>query len=303
MICEMKKREELPESLSLMCSISVRAVYRSDLSPIQNAEKRQTLEALKKAGLNRCFIGIESGSPTQLARYGKKHTVQEAKTALRILKQIEIVPELGFIMFDPCTTKAELRENINFLKETDSIGNPSNPFHQLRAQINTPICVKMAESGLLKKGSYDPNWLTYEWKYQYLQVSEIVRAAKKFESGLIFLEDLLKRIYRSDHFEKMDNEARSFVERYKNEINILMVDILESLLERKKQGQKKILDLHNQRLIDFLESLIKEGGLGIFDKLGHQGQSIRLSAEELIEKRKKGGLGKEKFPLPADFPK
>jgi radical SAM superfamily enzyme YgiQ (UPF0313 family) len=302
-VCGMKKRGELPESLSLMFSISVRAVYSSDLSLERNAEKHQVLELLKRAGLNRCFIGVESGSPTQLARYGKKHTVAEAKTALRILREIGIVPELGFIMFDPWVTKSELRENLDFLAATGSIGNVSNPFHQLRSQINTSICERMAEKGLLKKESYDPNWLTFEWEYQFPQISEIVRAAKEFESGLIFLEDALKRIYRSDHFEKMNNRTKSFVERHKEGINVLMVEFLECLLEREKEDRKNILDLQNQKLVEFLGSLIREGRSGIFDKLNHQGRKLQSLAEELLESRRERKPIEARYPLPADFPK
>lgn len=81
----------------------------------------------KEAGLDRLFLGIESGCQNQLRRFGKGTTIQQNILALRILTALGIKIRIGFIMFDPLMKDiSELKENLDFLARTDAIMNPLN---------------------------------------------------------------------------------------------------------------------------------------------------------------------------------
>ncbi len=73
---------------------------------------------LKRAGLQRLYIGVESFAPTALARWQKKANVAVNIKALQILKQVGIFTHIGFLVFDHGTTMQELRQNIDGLQAT-----------------------------------------------------------------------------------------------------------------------------------------------------------------------------------------
>lgn len=77
---------------------------------------------LKKSGLQKVFLGIESGVQSVLDRIEKGTTVEQNDTAIKILKSLDIKCEPGYILFDPLTTVKELHENIKFFeKHMDSL--------------------------------------------------------------------------------------------------------------------------------------------------------------------------------------
>lgn len=73
---------------------------------------------LKRAGLVRVNLGIESGVPRMLERFNKHAIVEDNKRAVAILRELGIEYHPNFILVDPETTLEELRQNLDFLKET-----------------------------------------------------------------------------------------------------------------------------------------------------------------------------------------
>jgi len=74
---------------------------------------------LKKSGLRKVFLGIESGSQTFLDRYHKETTISKNEVAINILRKLSINFEPGFIMFEPYSTIEDLKQNINFIKKNN----------------------------------------------------------------------------------------------------------------------------------------------------------------------------------------
>ncbi len=72
---------------------------------------------LKKSGLRKVLIGIESWNQTFLDRYSKETTVSQNDEAINILTKLGIKYEPGFIMFEPYTTLEDLKNNIHFIKK------------------------------------------------------------------------------------------------------------------------------------------------------------------------------------------
>lgn len=79
-----------------------------------------------KPYLSRVFVGLESGSESQLRRYGKGQTVRESIEALQAASLLGLPLEFGFITFDPLLTQSELIENIEFLERTDILLSTAN---------------------------------------------------------------------------------------------------------------------------------------------------------------------------------
>jgi hypothetical protein len=74
--------------------------------------------------LGRVFVGIESGSNSQLERYSKGQTRDDVVHALRAGSLLGLPLEFGFITFDPQLSERELVENLRFLARTDVLLSP-----------------------------------------------------------------------------------------------------------------------------------------------------------------------------------
>ncbi|WKY45677.1 radical SAM protein [Eubacteriaceae bacterium ES2] len=76
----------------------------------------EIVKALVDAGLKHILIGLESGRNESLKRLQKYTTVAENEAAIALLRKYGIEPSIGFIMFEPDSTLADLKENFAFLK-------------------------------------------------------------------------------------------------------------------------------------------------------------------------------------------
>lgn len=75
------------------------------------------LPLLKKAGLERIIVGVESASPSTLKAFNKKSTVEEHYFIAKMLARHNIVLHLGFMMFHPYSSVDDLRQNAEFLEK------------------------------------------------------------------------------------------------------------------------------------------------------------------------------------------
>jgi radical SAM superfamily enzyme YgiQ (UPF0313 family) len=71
---------------------------------------------LKRCGLVRVFLGIESGVDSVLTRFRKHVNVKQNLLAIRTLNELGIKWDMGFLIYDPGTTFEELQENVRFLR-------------------------------------------------------------------------------------------------------------------------------------------------------------------------------------------
>ncbi len=75
------------------------------------------LATLAGNGARSVFLGIESGCEAVLRRIGKRITKKQVIRGVRTVQESGIQLTIGFIMFEPDTTLAELEENYRFLDE------------------------------------------------------------------------------------------------------------------------------------------------------------------------------------------
>ncbi len=96
--------------------------------------KIQLLRRLKESGLAKVFLGFESGSESQLKRYNKGFNLSEFLCAKKILDDLSIEYELGYIALDPLMTLEELKESLLFIEKNSCIYHISNIYKELRIQ-------------------------------------------------------------------------------------------------------------------------------------------------------------------------
>jgi radical SAM superfamily enzyme YgiQ (UPF0313 family) len=78
---------------------------------------RDTLEEMTLLGLRFVEIGVESASPTVLARLAKGVAPSVNIAAVRMLRRLNIEIALDFIMVDPASTLQDIELNLDFLEE------------------------------------------------------------------------------------------------------------------------------------------------------------------------------------------
>jgi hypothetical protein len=127
--------------------------------------KEETFKLLRKAGLVKIFVGLESGSETQLKRYRKGFSLDEFIKAYELLKKCNIECEFGLILLDPLMNLNELKQSLRFLESNGYVYEVSSICKELRVQIgNTYVDqVKNIEkiTGIEILGEFDFNYQAY----------------------------------------------------------------------------------------------------------------------------------------------
>ncbi|MEI9479269.1 MAG: radical SAM protein, partial [Deltaproteobacteria bacterium] len=203
----------------------VKMVFDSRRSQVENAEAIWTLKLLKEAGLDTVFLGIESGSPEQLKRYKKDASVEENKVAIKVLKDLGIKIEPGFIMFDQLMNVNELRENIVFLETTGLIHTTSRIMGQLRPQEGSDYKRELSKIGLLKEDSRDINSLSYDALYRNRIIRRIVRIFQEWEKQEKGVTDFLQGRLRGN----ISKEEQEIVESHLKQLRFLDFMLVKEL--------------------------------------------------------------------------
>jgi radical SAM superfamily enzyme YgiQ (UPF0313 family) len=151
----------IPETFRLWCATGVRTIEGLYGGA---ARARTALVALKTAGLTGVFLGIESGSPTQLARYAKGATVAQNEEVLNSLQELGLETDVGFIMFDPFATLEELEENVTFIRRTSLMDGFSRLGKPVRLTPHMTLTSRSMRHGLCGRNA-SSDALSYPYKF------------------------------------------------------------------------------------------------------------------------------------------
>ncbi len=106
------------------------------------------MRRLRLAGLSHVFIGVESGSSDDLRFYAKGHSVAQNADAVRMVKDLGLTVQCGFMMFTPDSTLRTLRENVRFLEQVGEL-KPVSLNSTVDPHFGTPLIRRMARDGVL----------------------------------------------------------------------------------------------------------------------------------------------------------
>lgn len=193
-------------------------VYRNN-EPEKNDIRKETYRRLKEAGIQSVYLGVESGSPSQLRRFGKGVAVKENEKALEILRELGFELEVGFIFFDFLATMQELKENIEFIERTKLFEMDSRIFGCLRVQEGSKYVSLAKKKGLLRGKTEDQ--LSYYCRFQNNNVADLHSIFAYWESATVKLArvvplDARKEIYKMNFlfikelvFDFVDNSGKN----------------------------------------------------------------------------------------------
>lgn len=154
---------------------------------------------LKKSGLDKVFIGIESGSLSILERMRKNTTAMQNKTALGILGKLEIYYEIGYMMFYPDMTLEELEENLTFLLDINH-HDINLLFTKLELYIGTEVEKKYSfqKEYDVENGKLIISYLFEDAKIRFLY--ELITNSKILKD----IVQLVNRVKEDENFAKSD---------------------------------------------------------------------------------------------------
>lgn len=116
--------------------------------------EEETFRALKEHGLFAVSLGAESGVQRKLDSWNKNTTVEQNLEAVKILEELGIYVQMGFILIDPWITVEELEEEVTFLEKTRWVVT-KGICTSLFAAEGTPVTEDMKKNikGLRKEGA------------------------------------------------------------------------------------------------------------------------------------------------------
>lgn len=146
--------------LKLARLIAERFDVRFGIEGRVNDIDEEVVETLVHAGFDEILIGLESGSDATLARLNKHTSVDQNRRALRILRSYGIEPSVGFIMFEPDSSLADVRVNLAFLEEEKLLSRLSMTanvlYHQQIMLAGTPAFRSARREGRLVASPHNP---------------------------------------------------------------------------------------------------------------------------------------------------
>jgi hypothetical protein len=165
----------------LDASLTIHSVYSRKDTPEQAMRREELLCRLKQIGLQKVFLGIESCSPSQLKRYAKGHTREEAAAAVRRLQRLGLRVEIGVILFDPLCTIDEIEDSLKFMRGHGLSALASGLSSELRLQVATHYLALLERyeekcGSKLHSGRLDPDTLSYPYTFSEASAGRLYQA-------------------------------------------------------------------------------------------------------------------------------
>lgn len=120
--------------------------------------EHEMFSAMRDAGLYLVYMGLESGSEEGLKTLHKQVTVEQNIRAVEILKQIGLMFEFGFMLFDPSSTFESIGENVRFLRTIVGDGSAGAVFCRMLPYDGTPIKDDLERAGRLRGDVCNPSY-------------------------------------------------------------------------------------------------------------------------------------------------
>jgi len=118
----------------------------------------EMFSTMRDAGLYLVYMGLESGSEEGLKTLHKQVTVEQNIRAVEILKQVGLMFEFGFMLFDPSSTFESIRENVRFLRTIVGDGSAGAVFCRMLPYDGTPIKDDLERAGRLRGDVCNPSY-------------------------------------------------------------------------------------------------------------------------------------------------
>lgn len=189
---------------------------------LSESQSDEMLSLLKRSGLREIFVGLESGDPSQVRRYGKASTRSRNRAAILKLHEYGFQTDIGFIMFDPHTSIAGIENNLDFIRECDLWYHPSRLTKALRVQPETEYYYSLNKETDLE---FDHNNLCYRYSFIDKGVSSVYQRFRSLERKFQWYCTLVQGTTKG---EVSDEAARVSIRNYLGALRRLHLDYLRS---------------------------------------------------------------------------
>ncbi|MFQ6871206.1 B12-binding domain-containing radical SAM protein [Romboutsia timonensis] len=162
-LCEKLKSKNL--NLAYQCYMKANSI---DDTPLDN----RLLKIMREVGFVEVFIGIESGNQSDLNLYNKYTSVKDNYKIIDLLKKYNIFPILGFISFNPYSSKKSIKENFEFLCNVECTYLFNYLYSFVVINKYTDLYNKTSKEGLLIDD--EKQYLDVKYKYKNKEVEEVL---------------------------------------------------------------------------------------------------------------------------------
>lgn len=243
-------------------------IFDRNDTPEERTERERIWAVARKSGLASLFLGLESGSDTQLERYNKKLNSADNEGALSVMREIGIsTGMMGFIVIDPLVSLNELYENILFMDRNKIVDSVTNAISVMRAQIGSPYMELLDSKGLLL--NLRDNMIFYNYKCESPEVQIIAETCTQWIDEVYKIFFFLKKYARDGSFKK----SRKLYSKYSAEFKKQDYELLKELVFGLKNYRNTSVDvtvsvvLRKMRVkrTDLMRNLLEEldsSGLG-----------------------------------------
>jgi Fe-S oxidoreductase len=180
------------------------------------------LNRLKEVGLDKIFIGIDSGNTEDLRLYRKRATLENNIKAVELLNANDISFDYGFIMFNPYTSFDKLEENIEFLEKNKLEIKSHVLAHRFVLYTGAPMLAKIKNDDLLDEKKFiNKEPFCYGFKEKGIQETwEILHELRDWPANRDTISMVMGFINSLKRENPNDENVKQFSEKYIEFVNI-----------------------------------------------------------------------------------
>lgn len=247
---------------SFHADVRAEAIWNKGDNDSERKLREETLVLLKHAGLRTVFIGIESGSSSQIRRYNKGIDVATAKKAIEVCKRLGINMALGFIILEPLVSQNEIIDSIEFIKQNQILKYISVPSNTLRIYLDERYASKIRDEELkigrhLLSNTFSWSTLTFDIvDYKHQGVRVIAQIMDEYSSTQYDLFNAIRWFERfnSAIYGISCNKSYIYLQKASVALKELQLELMHELslmtateLQETKSGESTLLKYVNKR--------------------------------------------------------
>ena len=208
---------------------------RFKLSCRSDEVREEVLAPLVEAGLTHVYLGVEAGDPESLKTLNKLITPDVHLRAGETLRRLNLTFDFGFMLLEPWSTVATVRNNLRFLREFCAGGYVTAGFCRTLPYVGTPMEQRMRAEGRLTGPALEADYRFLDPRLDTLWDFSLAAFAGR-NYGKNSLWDRLRGLLFEARLDYPDRPhdagflaaARTLVDAS----NILMLDVAEEALDR-----------------------------------------------------------------------
>ena len=197
---------------------------------------RELLTLMREVGFVEIFVGIEAGNQEDLNLYNKYTTVEQNYNIIALLKEYDIFPIIGYIAFNPYSTRERIMKNFKYLCDIECTYLHNYLYSFAVVNKYTAMYEMIKKDGLL--AGREEDYLGVKYHYQHPEVREVLEYVEN---------EMLPRLRNLDY--ELDWVTYSAMEHEVSYSDIR--NYRPALAERKIQDAKWIKEHLKYLFIDF----------------------------------------------------